>query len=136
MLVFQKQTNSPNSNDLATSFNKTFGTSFNFDKKKYVHRSFLTPILPFSSFHHLPSPLTLSSKERIWNKVPALCVLFYGLSCFQTNHPQSGLLWLLVMEAGIRTLFVVPGIVFNKLVFVVRTRGETIHRFCSRIVVL
>ena len=50
-----------------------------------------------------------------------LCVSFYALSCFQTNHPQSGFLWILVTEAGIRTLFVVPGIVFNKLVFVGRT---------------
>ena len=43
MLVFQKQTSSPNSNDLATSLNKTFGTSGNFDKKeKSAHRLFLT----------------------------------------------------------------------------------------------
>ena len=34
MLVFQKQTNSPNSNDLATSINKTFRTSANFDNNK------------------------------------------------------------------------------------------------------
>ena len=34
MLVLQKQTNSPNSNNLATSLIKTFGTGGNFDKKK------------------------------------------------------------------------------------------------------
>ena len=41
-------------------------------------------------------------------------------------HPQSGFLGLLVTEAGIRTLFVVPGIVFNKLIFVVRT-AQILH---------
>ena len=64
MSVFQKQTNSPNSNDIATSFNKTFGTSDNFYKKKCAHQSFLTLFLPFSSWLTVPKMTMIAKKKN------------------------------------------------------------------------
>ena len=50
--------------------------------------------LRFSKMFKIKKTYTLSWYHSV------LCVLFYALSCFQTNHPQSGFLWLLVTEGS------------------------------------